>query len=140
MALGREKKSLPFWRLSLLYPRRSGQDFLHGVSRSLTKLRKRVEYCFESTAHLFSHARKSNLPFLPVGQPLQNRSQNPAPAGCLFSTRKSRSEVPERGDFGAENCLGKGGVDRVQKKDKRMRKKKVGQFRQRELTSSACKP
>ena len=29
---------------------------------------------------------------------------------------KSRSEGPERGDFGEENRLGKGGVDRVKKK------------------------
>ena len=32
--------------------------------------------------------------FSPWGDPVQNRPQNPAPAGCLFSTRKSRLEVP----------------------------------------------
>ena len=34
-----------------------------------------------------------------------------------FSTpdRKSRSEVPDGGDFGEENCLGKGGADRGEK-------------------------
>ena len=42
-----------------------------------------------------------------------------------FLTRKSRSEVPERGDFGEEDCLGKGGVDGA-KKGKKDVKKKVG--------------
>ena len=59
------------------------------------------------------------------GDPVQNRPQNPAPAGCLFSTRKSRSEVPERGDFGEDNCVGKGGADRA-KKGKKDAQKKVG--------------
>ena len=61
--------------------------------------------------------------FVLWGDPVQNRPQNPAPAGCLLSTRKSRSEIPERGDFGEENCLGKRGVDRA-KKEKRIRKKR----------------
>ena len=56
--------------------------------------------------------------------------QDPAPARCLFSTRKSRFEVPERGDlgdFGEEHCLGNGGVDRA-KKGKKDAQKKVGNF------------
>ena len=72
--------------------------------------------------HLFSCARKKkkDFPFFPVGRPRPKPSQNPVFAGCLFSTRKARPEVPEGGDFGAENCLGKGGVDRAKKgkKDK----------------------
>ena len=47
------------------------------------------------------------------------------PGGCLFSTRKSRSEVPERGDFGEDNCLGNGGVDRAKTKEKRMHKRRT---------------
>ena len=67
-------------------------------------------------AHLFSRARKKGFSFFVLwGDPVQNRPQNPAPAGCLFSTRKSRSEDPERGDFGEENCVGKGGADRAKK-------------------------
>ena len=62
---------------------------------------------------------EKDFPFFLWGDPVQNRLQNPAPAGCLFSTRKSRSEVPERGDFGEENCLGKGGVDWGKKQKKR---------------------
>ena len=48
--------------------------------------------------------------FFMWGDPIQNRARNPASGGCLFSTRKSRSEVPERQNLGEENCLGKGGV------------------------------
>ena len=59
------------------------------------------------------------------GDPAQNRPQNPAPGSCLFSTRKSRSEVPERQDFGGENCMGKGGADKA-KKGKKDAQKKVG--------------
>ena len=58
------------------------------------------------------------------GDPVQNRPQNPAPAGCLCSTRKSRLEVPERGGLGEENCLGKGGVDRAKKGKKGCAKKR----------------
>ena len=36
------------------------------------------------------------FPFFLWGDPVQNRPQNPAPASCLFSTRKTRSEVPGR--------------------------------------------
>ena len=50
--------------------------------------------------------RKKDLPFCPVGQPRPEPSPKSSPAGCL-------SEVPDRGDFGEENCLGKGGVDRA---------------------------
>ena len=68
---------------------------------------------------------KKDFPFFLWGDPAQNRPQNPALAGCLFSTRKSRSEVPGRGEFWEENCLGKGGVDRA-KKGKKDAQKKVG--------------
>ena len=75
--------------------------------------------------HLFSRARKKGFSFFSVRRPRPDRPQNPAPAGCVFSTRKSRSEVPEREDFGEENCLGKGGADRA-KKGKKGCTKKVG--------------
>ena len=68
--------------------------------------------------HLFSRAKKKDLLFFLSSDPAQNRPQNPALAGWLFSTRKIRFEVPERGDFGEENCLGKGGVDRAKKRQK----------------------
>ena len=54
--------------------------------------------------------------FFPVGGP--ELSPNPSPCKLLVpSTRKSRSEVPERGDFGEEDCPGKGGVDRAKKEN-----------------------
>ena len=85
---------------------------------------KEVDKKNECRVHLFSRARKKRIfLFFLWGDPVQNRPQNPAPAGYLFSTRESRFEVPESGDFGEENCLGKGGVDRAKKKEKRMRKK-----------------
>ena len=81
--------------------------------------------CYAKT-HLFSRARKKRIfLFFLWGNRVQNRPQNPAPAGCLFSTRKSGLEIPERGDFGEENCLGKGGVDRA-KKGKKDAQKKLG--------------
>ena len=58
------------------------------------------------------------------GDPVQNRPQNAAPAGCLFSTRKSRSEVPERGDFGEEIAWGR--VGRTGQKRKKDAQKMVG--------------
>ena len=73
----------------------------------------------------FARQKKRIFLFLLWGDLVQNRPQNPAPGGCLFSMRKSRSEVPEREDFGEENCLGKGGADRV-KKGKKDAQKKVG--------------
>ena len=33
------------------------------------------------------------------GDPVQNRPQSPSPAGCLLSSKKSRFEVPERGEI-----------------------------------------
>ena len=60
-----------------------------------------------------------------MGRPRAELSQNAAPAGCHFSTRKSRSEAPERRDLGEENCLGKGGAER-EKKGKKDAQKKVG--------------
>ena len=72
----------------------------------------------------FSRApEKKDFPFFLWGDPVQNRPQNPALASCLFSTRKSRSAVLDRGEFGEEHCLGKGAVDRA-KKEKRMHKKR----------------
>ena len=56
-----------------------------------------------------------------------NCNERCTPVGCLFSTRKSRPEVPERGDLGEENCPGKGGADRAKKKKgKKDAQKKVG--------------
>ena len=69
------------------------------------------------SAHLSCAPEKRIFLFFLWGDPVQNRPQNPAPAGCLFSTRKTRSEVPERGDLGEENCLGRG-VDRAKKRKK----------------------
>ena len=72
----------------------------------------------------FTHPKKrSFLFFFLWGDPVQNRPRNPAPGRSLFSTRKSRSEVPERQDFGEENWLGKGGVDRAKKRKKGCAKK-----------------
>ena len=49
------------------------------------------------------------------GDPVQNRPQDSVSGGCRFSTRKSRSEAPERGDVGEEKYLEKGGADRAKK-------------------------
>ena len=73
----------------------------------------------------FARQKKRIFLFFLWGDPVQNRPQNPAPAGCLFSTRKSRSEVPERGDCGEENCPGRVGR-KEQKKEKGMHKKRWG--------------
>ena len=68
-------------------------------------------------SHLFLRARKKRkrifLLFL-WGDPVQNRPQNPAPASCLFSTRKTRSEKKE-GIWGEKIAWGRGGVDRAKK-------------------------
>ena len=96
------------------------------IHRSLGPLQaRRLPKCLEkSLSHLFSRARKKGFSFFFLwGDPVQNRPQNPAPARCLFSTRKSRSEVPERGDFGEENCVGKCGADRAKKRKKGCTKK-----------------
>ena len=78
---------------------------------------------------LFSCARRKAFSFFFLwGDPVQNCPHNPAPAGCLFSSRKSRFEVLKRGDFGEETCLVKGGVDRA-KKGKKDAQKKVGYLR-----------
>ena len=70
----------------------------------------------------FRAPKKKGFSFFSVGRPRPEPSPKPS---CLFSTRKSRSEVPERGDFGEENCRGKGGADRA-KKGKKDAQKKVG--------------
>ena len=76
-------------------------------------------------AHLFSRAREKGFSFFFLwGDPFQNRPQNRAPGGCLFSTRESRSEVPERGDLGKKIAWEKGWVDKAKKKEKRMRKER----------------
>ena len=72
-----------------------------------------------------AHNKRIFLAFL-WGDPVQNRPQNPAPASCLVSTRKSRSELPERGDFGEESCLGKGCGGQAKNEEKRDAQKKVG--------------
>ena len=71
----------------------------------------------------FARQKKRIFLFFLWGDLVQNCPQNPAPGGCLFSTRKSRSEVPEREDFGEEDCLGKGGADRGKKRKKGCTKK-----------------
>ena len=76
-------------------------------------------------AHLSRAPEQWIFLFLLWGDPVQNRQQNPASGGCLFSTRKYRSDVPERGDFGEEHCPGKGGVDSDNKR-KKAAQKKVG--------------
>ena len=71
----------------------------------------------------FARQKKRIFLFFLWDDPVQNRPQNPAPAGCLFSTRKSRSEVPERGILGKKIAWGR--VGRTgQKKEKRMHKKR----------------
>ena len=42
------------------------------------------------------------------GNPVQDRPQNPVPGSCLFSTRKSRSEVPRKTGFWGRQLPGKG--------------------------------
>ena len=76
----------------------------------------------------FRAPAKKDFPFFLWGDLVQNRTQNPAPAGCLFSTRKSRSEVPERGDFGEDNCLGKGGRTGQEKKKEKGCTQKGGKW------------
>ena len=92
--------------------------------------------------HLFLRARKKGFSFFSCGAvPVQNRPQNPAAAGCLFSTRKSRFEVPERGDFGEENCPGKGGADRAKKRKKGCTKKGGIRFRSESVSTGVwCVP
>ena len=79
----------------------------------------------KTITHLFLARQEEKIfSFLPVGRRASRTvPKNPAPASCLFSTRKSRFEVPERRDFGEENCLGKGGVDKAQKGKKDAQKK-----------------
>ena len=73
----------------------------------------------------FSRARKKGFSFFFLwGDPVQKGPQNPAPAGFLFSTRKGGSEVPERGDFGEENCVGR--VGRTGREKEKGCTKKVG--------------
>ena len=57
------------------------------------------------------------------GDPVQNRPQNPALAGCLFSMRKSRSEVPETGGFRGRKVPGEGPGGQGKKRKKGCTKK-----------------
>ena len=68
----------------------------------------------------FARLKKKDFPCFCVGP---EPSPKLSPAGCIFSTRKSRSEVRERGDFGEEKCLGKGGADGTKKGTKDAQKK-----------------
>ena len=71
------------------------------------------------STHLFSRARKEkDLPFFMWGDPVQNRQHNPTPGGCLFSTRKSGYELPERENLGEEHCL----PDRCKQKNQEPKK------------------
>ena len=59
-------------------------------------------------------------PLFPVGRPPPYPSPKPTPPcrqRCLLSTKnkKSRSKVPERGDFGKKIAWGGGGVDKERK-------------------------
>ena len=77
---------------------------------------------------LFSRPRKKKkgFSFFSCGAtPSRTGPKTQPHAGRLFSTRKSRSEVPERGDFGEENWLRKSGQDRT-KKGKKDAQKQVG--------------
>ena len=97
------------------------------IPGSLRKEKKTLKPSLITKENSPFFARQKNRIFLFFlwGDLVQDGPQNPAPASCLFSTRKSRPEVPERGDFGEENCLGKGGADRA-KKGKKDAQKKVG--------------
>ena len=70
---------------------------------------------FLSRPTFLARQKKRIFLFFLWGDLVQNRTQ----------TRKSRAEVPERGDLGEENCLGKGGVDKA-KKGKKDAQRKVG--------------
>ena len=65
--------------------------------------------------------KKKDFPFFPLGDPVQNRPQNPAPAGCLFSTRKSRLRSQKEAIIG--KIIAWGRVGGQGKKGKRVRKK-----------------
>ena len=90
-------------------------------------------------------------PFLARGDPVQNRPQNPAPAGCLSLLERVELRSQKEGILGKEIAWGRVGWA-GQKKEKRMRKKKVllflgsGRntvsrvlFRKRELTEFSGK-
>ena len=113
---------MPFWRVLPFFPKDfRGSDERKNPSRFGGFPCRFPKKQGKEDQGSFRALEKKEFPlFFPVGQPRPAPSPKPTPAGCLFSTRKSRSEVPERGDFGEEDCLGKGGVDRAKK---RMRKK-----------------
>ena len=71
----------------------------------------------------FRAPEKKDFLFFFCGATSSRTVPQPSPAGCFFSTRKSRSEVPERGDFGEENCLGKGAGGQSKKRKKGCTKK-----------------
>ena len=58
-----------------------------------------------------------------MGRPRPEASPKPSPCSTFSLLERRGSEVPDRGDFGEENCLGKGGVDRAKKRKKGCTKK-----------------
>ena len=93
---------------------------LRQVSSTHARTQTKIEPWLPYSRQLWTHLSLRAL----WGDPVQNRPQNPAPASCLFSTRKGRSEVSEREDLGEKNWLGKGGVDRAEKREKGCAKKR----------------
>ena len=73
----------------------------------------RLFFCIDLTHLFFARQEKKDFPVFLWGDPVQNRPQN-QPLQVAFSLLE-RLEVPERGDFGEENCLGRGGVGRAKK-------------------------
>ena len=94
------------------------------ISHLFSRTRKKRIFLFNCYLTFFRAPEKKRIfLFFLWGDLVQNRPRNPASASGLFSTRKSRSEVPERGAF--EEKITWGRVGRTgQKKEKRMRKKR----------------
>ena len=111
------------WQTSLLQASLEKGPSLHEHVLSCL-VSKMMEAFFLS---FFPRARKQKgfSFFFLWGDPVQNRPQNPASAGGLFSTfyRKSRSEVPERGEFWGRKLAEEGWGGQGQKRKKGCTKK-----------------
>ena len=79
----------------------------------------KTEHKLYSLSYFSGTPEKRVFFFFLLGDPVQNCHQNPSPAGCLFSTRQSRFEVPERGDFRGKKIAwgGVGGQGKQGKKN-----------------------
>ena len=98
-----------------------------GVKRGACK--RHIHRELEATrTHPFSRARKKGFSFFSCGVTPSRTVNKTQPLEVAFPLRERvdlRSQ--KEGDFGEENCLGKGGVDRA-KKGKKDAQKKVGEL------------